>query len=278
MRRHTVQCTLPLAWTPFRIHRLHLRYEPTWYSLVTIFLATLVPSGIYISTDSSSNARPLTAEAQLKQDLILKFLSNYPGLPLYYVLEDDLRIRESKSDVPVSRSLLERKTSDVRPSAPRVYGHESRGVWIWSVDADWKLDVSGISTLTIGRIVEAADRQADSTSTRDSASKTAATLGLLPLIARNYDILTRTLASLKDDARDGTSAFGTTTMLIRARSQRPSLTWKRPSSSLHSARILLVGLSAGYPISNLRLKIVRDGFPNRTAVQCFLIEVYCLEI
>ncbi|KAG8717381.1 hypothetical protein FRC08_007578, partial [Ceratobasidium sp. 394] len=136
------------------------------------------------------------------------------------------RLREHRADAPVSSSVPERKASDVRSLAPRVCARIGdwatmalADVWAWPTDTDSNLDALGKAAMALGRVVEALEHQAGSTSVwvdvgdpfcalscvylskardGDKGPKIAATLGLLPLTTRNCNILAGTLASLED--------------------------------------------------------------------------------
>ncbi|KAG8719301.1 hypothetical protein FRC08_003185 [Ceratobasidium sp. 394] len=144
------------------------------------------------------------------------------------------RLREPRADALVSSSMPERKASDVRSLAPRVCARIGdwtamalTDVWAWPTDTDSSLDALGKAAMALGRVAEALEHQAGSTSVwvdvgdpfcvlscmylskareGDEGSKIAATLGLLPLTTRNCNILAGTLASLEDHPPDDVCA------------------------------------------------------------------------
>ncbi|KAG8717894.1 hypothetical protein FRC08_006436 [Ceratobasidium sp. 394] len=154
------------------------------------------------------------------------------------------RLREPRADALVSSSMPERKASDVRSLAPWVCARIGdwtamalADVWAWPTDTDSSLDALGKAAMALGRVAEALEHQAGSTSVwvdvsdpfcvlscvylskareGDEGSKIAATLGLLPLMTRNCNILAGTLASLEDHPPDGIPSLAPTITFAHA--------------------------------------------------------------
>ncbi|KAG8729367.1 hypothetical protein FRC10_003969, partial [Ceratobasidium sp. 414] len=194
------------------------------------------PSGI-IFPIRAVLARPVAhLVAELGPAQLLVFVEATAHALFRWIESDEMvagsRLREHRADAPVS------KASDVRSLAPRVCARIGdwtamalADVWAWSPDVDLNLNALEKAALAVGRVVEALEHQAGSTSVwvdvgdpfcalscvylsrrwvGDEASKIAATLGLLPLTARNCNILAGTMASLEDSPLDGTPSLDPT--------------------------------------------------------------------